>query len=139
LGSSGAVPVLEQHGLTTLRAEAVPGVDAGERAVSVQTPQAFPAGPLLAAYDQAHLDGFVGTDTASCMERYTDVPVRCVPGDARNVKITYPEDLFVAERMLARAGWDLSDPGAPGMLREAVREHVHLPALPHLWRRREAR
>ena len=76
--------------------------------VAVQTPQAFVAGPLLAAYTEADRDGFVGTDTASCMERYTDVPVHCVAGDARNVKITFPEDLFLAERLLAKAGWDLS-------------------------------
>jgi 2-C-methyl-D-erythritol 4-phosphate cytidylyltransferase len=76
--------------------------------VAVQTPQAFRAEPLLEAYARASEDRFVGTDTASCMERYTDVALRCVPGDAGNIKITFPEDLFLAERLLARAGWDLS-------------------------------
>jgi 2-C-methyl-D-erythritol 4-phosphate cytidylyltransferase len=74
----------------------------------VQTPQAFAAGPLLEAYRQADIDQFVGTDTASCMERYADVTVSCVPGDARNIKITFPDDLFLAERLLARADYDLS-------------------------------
>jgi 2-C-methyl-D-erythritol 4-phosphate cytidylyltransferase len=42
------------------------------------------------------------------VERYTDVAVRCVAGDAGNIKITFPEDLFLAERLLAKADWDLS-------------------------------
>ncbi len=70
----------------------------------MQTPQAFRAGPLLGAYAAADRDGFVGTDTASCIEHYTDLPVHCVPGDARNIKITFPEDLALAERLLATSG-----------------------------------
>lgn len=101
----GSLPVIDQSGLTHLHADGHPVT---ERAVAVQTPQAFRAEPLLAAYTEAHADGFVGTDTASCVERYTELPVRCVPGDARNIKITFPEDLFLAERLLAKAHWDLS-------------------------------
>ena len=56
---------------------------------------------LLAAYDQARADGFVGTDTASCVQRYTDLPVRWVPGDERNLKITYPHDLARAQRLVS--------------------------------------
>ena len=41
-----------------------------DRVVAVQTPQAFLARPLLDAYRKAHEDGFVGTDTASCIEQY---------------------------------------------------------------------
>ncbi len=105
LEQGGAIPALTQDNLTAVDAgDALPQVDV----VAVQTPQAFAARPLLAAYTEADRDGFVGTDTASCMERYTDVPVHCVAGDARNVKITFPEDLFLAERLLAKAGWDLS-------------------------------
>jgi 2-C-methyl-D-erythritol 4-phosphate cytidylyltransferase len=104
----GALPVRDQPALTTLDAGAEPEA---RRTVAVQTPQAFRAGPLLAAYSRADEDAFVGTDTASCVERYTDVAVRCVPGDAGNIKITFPEDLFLAERLLAKADWDLSTRG----------------------------
>ena len=93
-----------------------------ERVVAVQTPQAFRARPLLEAYRLAEADGFVGTDTASCMERYTDVPVLCVDGDAGNIKITFPEDLFLAERLLAKADWDLS--GRPHHRRESAMSHL---------------
>lgn len=117
----GALPVREQPGLT--EREDNDGVP--DRVVAVQTPQAFRARPLLEAYRQAAQDGFVGTDTASCMERYTDLAVHCVPGDARNLKITFPEDLFVAERLLARADWDLTGSPAAGSSREE-REHRHV-------------
>jgi 2-C-methyl-D-erythritol 4-phosphate cytidylyltransferase len=75
-----------------------PGADA---LVAVQTPQAFRARPLLAAYDRAREEGFVGTDTASCVQRFTDLPVRWVPGDEHNLKITYPYDLARAERLVS--------------------------------------
>ena len=133
----GAVPVLEQHGLTSL-ADGVPRHDDGEMAVvSVQTPQAFRAAPLLAAYTRAATEGFVGTDTASCMERYTELPVRCVAGDARNIKITYPEDLFLAERLLSRVGYDLSRTSpAERRTTAPAAEHPHLPHLTEVLRRR---
>ena len=68
--------------------------------VRVQTPQAFRADLLLAAYSQADADCFTGTDTAACVERYAGIPVHCIPGDPRNVKITYRPDLALAERLL---------------------------------------
>jgi 2-C-methyl-D-erythritol 4-phosphate cytidylyltransferase len=81
-----------------------------EGLVAVQTPQGFRAAPLLAAYEEAARRGFVGTDTASCMERFApDVPIRWVPGDERNIKITYAHDLLVAEH----AAPELTTP-APG-------------------------
>jgi 2-C-methyl-D-erythritol 4-phosphate cytidylyltransferase len=90
---------------------AVPGVPAGRLStldaalapddlVAVQTPQAFAAGTLLAAYDAAHAEGFVGTDTAACLERASDVVVRAVDGERRNLKITFPEDLRLAAELL---------------------------------------
>jgi 2-C-methyl-D-erythritol 4-phosphate cytidylyltransferase len=100
----GAVPGVRRDDLAAATADGaglrwppdVPGL------VAVQTPQGFRAQPLFAAYEQADGVGFVGTDTASCVQRFTDVPVRWVPGDARNLKITYARDLALAENMLAR-------------------------------------
>lgn len=66
--------------------------------VAVQTPQGFRAAPLLAACDAAARAGFVGTDTASYVERFSRLSTRWVPGDERNIKITYPSDLRVAEQ-----------------------------------------
>ncbi|KWX03019.1 2-C-methyl-D-erythritol 4-phosphate cytidylyltransferase [Carbonactinospora thermoautotrophica] len=70
--------------------------------VRVQTPQAFQAVPLLAAYEAAERDGFDGSDTSACVERYAPgLRVQCVPGDPRNLKVTYAPDLLLAERFLA--------------------------------------
>ena len=67
----------------------------------VQTPQAFRAVPLLEAHRRAAEDGYESTDTAACFERYTDLPVVAVHGGATNLKVTFPEDLAVAERLLS--------------------------------------
>ncbi|HWM74493.1 MAG TPA: 2-C-methyl-D-erythritol 4-phosphate cytidylyltransferase, partial [Nocardioides sp.] len=68
--------------------------------VGVQTPQAFDARTLLAAYERADADGFEGTDTASCLERYApDTKIAAVAGSAGNLKVTYPEDVALAERL----------------------------------------
>jgi 2-C-methyl-D-erythritol 4-phosphate cytidylyltransferase len=94
--SGAAVPALRADQLNEEDgALAVPDLAA------VQTPQAFAAGALLAAYDAADADRFVGTDTAACLERYSDVAVRAVPGERRNLKITFAEDLLLAEEILA--------------------------------------
>jgi 2-C-methyl-D-erythritol 4-phosphate cytidylyltransferase len=72
--------------------------------VGVQTPQAFRAADLLAAYRAAERDGFTGTDTASCVERYADVRIAAVPSTPANLKVTFPEDLEVAARLTPSDG-----------------------------------
>jgi 2-C-methyl-D-erythritol 4-phosphate cytidylyltransferase len=98
----GAVPGLPRDDLVPVAHDVVAGGPL-DRAVTVQTPQGFPAGPLLHAYERAAADGFVGTDTAACMARFSNVPTRCIAGDERNIKITYPYDIAIAERLLADA------------------------------------
>lgn len=98
----GALPVRDQPALVSRDPTPVEGADG--QLVGVQTPQAFRAGPLLDAYRRAAPDGFVGTDTASCVERYTDLEIHCVPSTARNLKITYPEDVALAEQLLSKLG-----------------------------------
>ena len=65
-----------------------------------QTPQAFDARRLLAAYDAARADGFEGSDTAASFER-AGGQVRVVIGPPTNLKITTPDDLLRAEALLA--------------------------------------
>lgn len=95
----GALPVVERRSLVNRGGDEAP---AGT-VVGVQTPQAFDAGRLWTAYSSAERDGFVGSDTASCLERYTDTAIHCVRSDATNVKITFSEDVALAERLLRRA------------------------------------
>lgn len=73
-----------------------------DRIARVQTPQGFRAKEVLAAYVQAEKDGFVGTDTAACIEQYfPNTESLAVAGEATNVKITYPHDLVLAQKILA--------------------------------------
>ena len=77
-----------------------------DQVVRVQTPQAFRAKELLEAYVQAHADKFLGTDTAACMERYfPEIESVAVKGEVQNVKITYPQDLIIAEHVLEMRGY----------------------------------
>ncbi len=95
LEHGGALPVRPQPGLVTRDGRRhVTGL------VGVQTPQAFRAGPLLDAYVRAEADGFTGTDTATCVAAYTGLAVHGVPAPATNLKITFTEDLALAERLL---------------------------------------
>ncbi len=68
-----------------------------------QTPQAFDARRLLAAYDAARADGFEGSDTAASFER-AGGRVRMVLASSINLKITTPDDLLRAEALLAEQG-----------------------------------
>ena len=94
----GALPVLHQDGIVGADRSSEPR----QRLVTVQTPQAFRAVELLDAYEAAGAAGFSGTDTASCMEHFSTTAVHGVPGAATNIKVTFPEDLLLAERILTR-------------------------------------
>ncbi len=67
-----------------------------ERVVMAQTPQGFRYDVLKKAFDEAAADGFVGTDEASLVER-SGHAVAVVMGSARNIKITAPADMELAE------------------------------------------
>lgn len=63
----------------------------------VQTPQVFHSDLLKKAYNQEYRNEF--TDDASVIERL-GIPVQLIEGDIHNIKITYPEDLLIAEALL---------------------------------------
>lgn len=67
----------------------------------IQTPQGFRRGILLQANHQAEADGFLGTDDSSLVERI-GVKVHIVESDYRNIKLTTPEDMIVAEAFLEK-------------------------------------
>ena len=72
-----------------------------EKMVLAQTPQGFRFGLLKRAFDEATTDGFLGTDEASLIERSGN-PVHVVMGSPRNMKITTPADLELAEFYLSQ-------------------------------------
>lgn len=72
-----------------------------DRLWAAQTPQAFSYELLCRAHERAEADGFLGTDDAELVERLGGVTIAIVESSYENLKITTPEDLFVAERMAA--------------------------------------
>jgi 2-C-methyl-D-erythritol 4-phosphate cytidylyltransferase len=73
-----------------------------ERVVQAQTPQGFRYSIIKRAFDSATEDGFTGTDEASLVERLGE-SVSVVMGSARNIKITTPADMELAEYLLGLA------------------------------------
>lgn len=72
--------------------------------LQVQTPQGFHRPVLEYAYKKAREDHFVGTDEASLVLRINH-PVSWIEGDVENMKVTYPEDLRMAEALLSSRGY----------------------------------
>ncbi|WEV45117.1 2-C-methyl-D-erythritol 4-phosphate cytidylyltransferase [Streptococcaceae bacterium ESL0687] len=119
----GARPFVDEAGLSTLKAcpnsiLAVPVKDtikmvseatgfieetpARERLYAAQTPQFFESKEIRRVHIKAHEVGFLGTDDASLLEKFSDYGVRIVEGSYSNIKITTPDDLFMAELILRR-------------------------------------
>lgn len=75
-----------------------------ETLMRCQTPQCFRLSVILRAHELAAADpDFVPTDDCGVVLRYLpDVPVRVVMGSERNIKVTYPGDLAVAEALLSQ-------------------------------------
>ncbi|GAF25724.1 2-C-methyl-D-erythritol 4-phosphate cytidylyltransferase [Moorella thermoacetica] len=67
---------------------------------SAQTPQVFRREWLVDAYREAAEKGWQATDDAALVERL-GYPVKLVPGEETNIKITTPGDLVLAGALLA--------------------------------------
>jgi len=67
-----------------------------DKLIAVQTPQAFRRVTLMGAYAKADAEGFRTTDESALVER-AGGRVNVVEGSYRNIKITTPEDMLVAE------------------------------------------
>ena len=74
-----------------------------ETLLRCQTPQCFRLSVITRAHELAAADpDFAPTDDCGVVLRYLpDVKVHVVPGSERNIKITYPQDLAIAEALLA--------------------------------------
>ena len=63
----------------------------------IQTPQCFKSEVILEAYNKIKLDGF--TDDASIVQQ-TGVSIFLTEGEKENIKITFPEDLKIANCLI---------------------------------------
>lgn len=102
--SEGALLALPMTDTVKRAGEGVSGAHCAEtldRATlwRAQTPQVFPLGTLTAALRAARAQVRLCSDEAQAMEWAGHQP-RLVPGEARNLKITTPEDLLLAEWFL---------------------------------------
>lgn len=73
-----------------------------EYIVQAQTPQGFRFGILKRVFEAAIAEGFLGTDESSLLER-AGYPVEVVMGSTRNIKITTPADLELAEFFISQS------------------------------------
>jgi 2-C-methyl-D-erythritol 4-phosphate cytidylyltransferase len=87
-----------------------------------QTPQAFRVSTLRTAYAAAAQDpDFAATDDCSVVLRYTpDVPIWVVSGEERNMKVTDPIDVYLADKL-----FQLTSDGLP----EARNEEAYAEVL----------
>ena len=71
-----------------------------ETIVEVQTPQIFPDSELWKSYELAKLDNWQALDTTECVSKYSELEAVVIPGDPRNMKVTFIEDIFILEEMI---------------------------------------
>lgn len=102
-GAAGAAPALPVT-------DALHRLDARERVAAevgraglmrVQTPQAFRFSVIRTAYEATPADATFSDDIA--IARVFGADIVLVPGDARLMKLTYPEDLAMLEHMMGGA------------------------------------
>lgn len=65
----------------------------------IQTPQIFKREEIIKAHEMAISDNFLGTDDCSLYEKYMG-KVKVTRGSYDNIKLTTPEDMFVAKNIL---------------------------------------
>lgn len=87
-----------------------------------QTPQAFRSSVLRAAYDVAGRDpDFTATDDCGVVLRYLpDVPIWVVAGEERNMKVTDPIDVFLADKLFQLTSSYLPEGHSPEEYRTAL-------------------
>ena len=73
-----------------------------------QTPQSFRLSTIRAAYEKAAQDAsFAATDDCTVVLRYLpEVPIAVVPGHERNMKVTDPIDVYIADKLFQSTSAD---------------------------------
>ncbi|HWK66846.1 MAG TPA: bifunctional 2-C-methyl-D-erythritol 4-phosphate cytidylyltransferase/2-C-methyl-D-erythritol 2,4-cyclodiphosphate synthase [Rhizobiaceae bacterium] len=96
-GALASLPVSD-----TLKREAADGTvletvaRSGLRAA--QTPQGFPFAPILAAHENAHRSGKGDFTDDAAIAEWAGIPVKLVAGSSDNVKLTWAEDIALADQ-----------------------------------------
>jgi 2-C-methyl-D-erythritol 4-phosphate cytidylyltransferase len=97
-GAVVAVPVKDT--IKIVQNGIIHGTPLRENLWQAQTPQSFRFGKIFNSHLSAEVAAFSGTDDASLIER-DGGEVHIIRGDYRNIKITTPEDLLLAEAFIS--------------------------------------
>jgi 2-C-methyl-D-erythritol 4-phosphate cytidylyltransferase len=98
--AAGIIPALPvRETLKKVDDSRVVGTVARDGLMASQTPQVFRLGPLRAAHERAAARKLDASDDAVLLEA-AGHRLFVVPGDLENLKVTYPEDRLLAERLL---------------------------------------
>ena len=94
--SKDTVKIIDENNMVSVTPER-------SRVWAVQTPQVFLYSLIKEAHDAARSTSMQGiTDDAMVVEQYKNTPVHIVEGAYENIKITTPEDILVAEKILEK-------------------------------------
>jgi 2-C-methyl-D-erythritol 4-phosphate cytidylyltransferase len=95
--SGNAIPAISAT--DSIRIETIGGNEMVDRnkVRIIQTPQTFYSDVIKAAFEQDYEETF--TDEASVVERL-GVKINLIEGESTNIKITYPIDVLIAEKIL---------------------------------------
>ncbi len=87
-----------------------------------QTPQGFRLSVIRRAYQLAGQDpNFEATDDCTVVLRYTpEVPIAVVRGEERNMKVTEPIDVYIADKLFQLDSHDAPRPGDESEYRAAL-------------------
>ncbi len=87
-----------------------------------QTPQGFRLSAIRRAYRLAGQDpNFEATDDCTVVLRYTpEVPIAVVRGEDRNMKVTEPIDVYIADKLFQLDSHDAPRPGGDAQYRAAL-------------------
>lgn len=98
--AAGVLPALPvRETLKRVKGSSVIETISREGIVASQTPQVFLLGHLREAHARASKTGIEVTDDAGLVEAM-GLNIRVVPGDLENLKVTYPEDRLLVERLI---------------------------------------
>ncbi|MGB6118854.1 MAG: bifunctional 2-C-methyl-D-erythritol 4-phosphate cytidylyltransferase/2-C-methyl-D-erythritol 2,4-cyclodiphosphate synthase [Mesorhizobium sp.] len=97
-GGLAAMPIAD-----TIKRRTQTGLETVDRSTlhSAQTPQGFAFAPILKAHEDARVSGRTDFTDDTSIAEWAGLKVSIVMGSPENVKLTFPEDLVMAEQRLA--------------------------------------
>lgn len=99
------VPVLpaSETLVTVDRSGKIRSVPERSKLFRVQTPQGFRTSIVKKAHLLAKEKGYIDfTDDSGMVREFNLASIQTIPGDPQNIKITYPQDFWLAERLSER-------------------------------------